>query len=120
MMYSSNFQHQGSHCIPINVLCHAGNYYSVIANMRGESAEEVAGKILASERLRGLQGPTISPVFTPSGSNGAAAAEPNLFGTTICVPKKQLYASVNELRKVGSRAKMSDQHASWCSHVPTR
>lgn len=79
----------------------AGNYYSVIANMRGESAEEVAGKILASERLRGLQGPTISPVFTPSGSNGAATAEPNLFGTTICVPKKQLYASVNELRKLG-------------------
>jgi hypothetical protein len=33
----------------------AGNYYSVIANMRGKSAEEVAGKILASELLRGLQ-----------------------------------------------------------------
>jgi hypothetical protein len=27
----------------------------VIANMRGRSAEEVAGKILASELLRGLQ-----------------------------------------------------------------
>lgn len=38
-----------------NVCHHAGNYYSVIANMRGHSAEEVAGKILASELLRGLQ-----------------------------------------------------------------
>jgi ATP phosphoribosyltransferase len=73
----------------------------VIANMRGQSAEEVAGKILASELLRGLQGPTISPVFTPPGDgNGAASMAPDLFGTTICVPKKRLYAAVNELRKV--------------------
>lgn len=48
-----------------------------------------------------LQGPTISPVFTPPGDgNGAAGAVPDLFGTTICVPKKRLYAAVNELRKV--------------------
>lgn len=69
--------------------------------MRGSSAEEVAGKLLASERLRGLQGPTISPVFTPpADGNGAAAASPDLFGATVCIPKKQLYASVIELRKV--------------------
>jgi hypothetical protein len=48
-----------------------------------------------------LQGPTISPVFTPPGDgNGAAGTAPDLFGTTICVPKKRLYAAVNELRKV--------------------
>ena len=40
-------------------------------------------------------------MFTPpSDGNGAAGAAPDLFGTTICVPKKRLYAAVNELRKV--------------------
>ena len=40
-------------------------------------------------------------MFTPPGDgNGAAGAAPDLFGTTICVPKKRLYAAVNELRKV--------------------
>ena len=33
----------------------AGGYYSVIANMRGGSAEEVAAAILGHEGLRGLQ-----------------------------------------------------------------
>lgn len=33
----------------------ADNYYSVVANMRGNNAEEVAQKILHSEELRGLQ-----------------------------------------------------------------
>lgn len=33
----------------------AGNFYSVIANMRGDSAEEVAAAILGHEGLRGLQ-----------------------------------------------------------------
>lgn len=75
--------------------------------MRGTSAEEVAARILSSEGLRGLQGPTVSPVFTPDtvegGSNGSASAvsAPHLFGATICVPKKRLYACVKELRKVG-------------------
>jgi hypothetical protein len=44
-----------SHGCRTRLTVHAGNYYSVIANMRGRSAEEVAGKILASELLRGLQ-----------------------------------------------------------------
>jgi ATP phosphoribosyltransferase len=85
----------------------AGKFYSVIANMHGGSAEEVAGKILGSEGLRGLQGPTVSPVYTPGsvdggGNNGSTSGgAPQLFGATICVPKKQLYASVKELRKLG-------------------
>ena len=33
----------------------ADSFYSVVANMRGSSAEEVAGKILSSSALRGLQ-----------------------------------------------------------------
>lgn len=76
----------------------ANEFYSVIANMRGSSAEEVAGRLLASEELRGLAGPTISPVYTHS-DNGATA-QCGLYAAVICVPKKRLYPSVKELRKV--------------------
>ena len=44
------------------------------------------------------QGPTVSPVYTLEGS--AAGAAPHLFAATICVPKKQLYPAVKELRRV--------------------
>lgn len=51
-----------------------------------------------------LQGPTVSPVYTPEsiggGGNGSAGSAPHLFGAVVCVPKKQLYACVKELRKV--------------------
>ncbi len=46
-----------------------------------------------------MQGPTISPVFTPT-NGGGAAAEHGFYAVTICVPKKKLYASVKALRKV--------------------
>ena len=46
-----------------------------------------------------MQGPTISPVFTPA-NGGGAAAEHGFYAAVICVPKKKLYASVKALRKV--------------------
>lgn len=46
-----------------------------------------------------LQGPTISPVFTMNGDNGAAA-EHGFYATVICVDKKRLYPCVKELRRV--------------------
>ena len=62
--------------LPSAIAIDAGGYYSAIANMRGESAEEVASRILACEGLGGLSGPTISPVFTRNlTSNGSAQAE---------------------------------------------
>ncbi|PSC74780.1 ATP phosphoribosyltransferase [Micractinium conductrix] len=76
----------------------ADKYYSVIANMRGESAEEVSLRLLALPGLAGLSGPTVSPVYT---LNGGGAAEPHFFAATICVPKKQLYPAVKEIRRVG-------------------
>lgn len=38
---------------------------AVIANMRGNSPEEVAATLMAQPGLQGLQGPTISPVYGP-------------------------------------------------------
>ena len=48
----------------------------VTANVRGSSAEEVATTLAnnGAQLLRGLQGPTISPIYTPS-SDGSPSKE---------------------------------------------
>ena len=95
----------------------ADNYYSVVANMRGASSRAVADRILACDGLRGLEGPTVSPVFaprdggkesaapssSPSSSSSHADDEGNdgLWAAVICVPKRRLYDCVKELRSIG-------------------
>ncbi|CAK7339966.1 unnamed protein product [Dovyalis caffra] len=71
--------------------------FTVTANMRGNSAEEVAARVLSQPSLSGLQGPTVSPVF--SKSDGKVA--PDFYAVVICVPKKALYESVQQLREIG-------------------
>ncbi|GFQ01625.1 ATP phosphoribosyltransferase 2 chloroplastic [Phtheirospermum japonicum] len=64
------------------------------ANMRGSSADEVAERVLSQTSLSGLQGPTVSPVFCRR--DGKVAAD--YYAIVICVPKKALYKSVQQLR----------------------
>lgn len=71
--------------------------FTVTANMRGSSAEEVAERVLSQPSLSGLQGPTISPVYCKR--DGKVAAD--YFAIVICVPKKALYKSVQQLRMIG-------------------
>ncbi|PWA92419.1 ATP phosphoribosyltransferase, catalytic domain-containing protein [Artemisia annua] len=71
--------------------------FTVVANMRGNSAEEVAERILSQPSLSGLQGPTISPVFRKVGG----VVTPDYYAIVICVPKKKLYKSVQQLRAIG-------------------
>ncbi|KAL4526440.1 hypothetical protein Ndes2526A_g00889 [Nannochloris sp. 'desiccata'] len=73
----------------------AENYYSVIANMTGSSGQDVSSRLFAAG-LCGLQGPTISPVYTKGGNE-----ESGLFAAVICVSKKDLYPAVKSLRKLG-------------------
>ncbi|WMV12399.1 hypothetical protein MTR67_005784 [Solanum verrucosum] len=98
----------------------AEGQFTVTANMRGSSAEEVAERILSQTSLSGLQvftptlstvqplilslyhgingwGPTISPVFCKR--DGRVTAD--YFAIVICVPKKALYKSVQQLRAIG-------------------
>lgn len=77
----------------------AENYYSVIANMRGESAEDVSMKLLSIDLLTGLQGPTVSPVFSRPEDSGEV--QQGLYAAVVCVPKKMLYPAVKEIRKLG-------------------
>ncbi|XP_020221579.1 ATP phosphoribosyltransferase 2, chloroplastic [Cajanus cajan] len=71
--------------------------FTVTANMRGSSAEEVAERILSQPSLMGLQGPTVSPVFCKH--DGKVTAD--YYAIVICVPKKALYKSIQQLRAIG-------------------
>ncbi|KAF3452623.1 hypothetical protein FNV43_RR03056 [Rhamnella rubrinervis] len=75
----------------------AAGQFTVTANMRGSSAEEVAGRVLSQPSLSGLQGPTVSPVYCKR--DGRVAAD--YYAIVICVPKKALYKSVQQLRAIG-------------------
>ncbi|KAK1352456.1 ATP phosphoribosyltransferase [Heracleum sosnowskyi] len=75
----------------------AAGQFTVVANMRGSSAEEVAERVLSQPSLSGLQGPTVSPVFCKR--DGKTTAE--YYAIVICVPKKLLYKSVQQLRAIG-------------------
>ncbi|XP_010553682.1 PREDICTED: ATP phosphoribosyltransferase 2, chloroplastic-like [Tarenaya hassleriana] len=75
----------------------ADGQFTVVANMRGTNAEEVAERVLSQPSLSGLQGPTISPVYCKR--DGKVSVE--YYAIVICVPKKALYESVQQLRAVG-------------------
>eukprot|EP01018_Ginkgo_biloba_P010445 Gb_25824 [translate_table: standard] len=75
----------------------ADGQFTVTANMRGSSAEEVADRILKQPDLSGLQGPTVSPVFCKN--NGEVKAD--YYAIVVCVPKNHLYDSVRQLRAIG-------------------
>ncbi|CAH9073816.1 unnamed protein product [Cuscuta europaea] len=74
----------------------ASGQFTVTANMRGSSAQEVAERVLSRNSLSGLQGPTVSPVFCKRDGQ----VTPDYYAIVICVPKKALYKSVQELRAV--------------------
>ncbi|XP_043722754.1 ATP phosphoribosyltransferase 2, chloroplastic-like [Telopea speciosissima] len=75
----------------------AAGQFMVVANMRGTSEEEVAKRIVNLTSLTGLQGPTISPVFCKR--DGKVVAD--YYAIVICVPKKELYKAIQQLRAIG-------------------
>lgn len=73
----------------------AVEHQTVIANIRGVSAEEVANKIFSQTDLGGLQGPTISPVYIRQ------PTETNWYAISIVVRKTNLHHAIEQLRKIG-------------------
>jgi ATP phosphoribosyltransferase len=61
--------------------------------MRGESQEEIANAIFSKDGLEGLQGPTISPVFTKS--------EEIMYAIHVIVEKERLQIAIRNLRAIG-------------------
>jgi ATP phosphoribosyltransferase len=71
----------------------AQRFVSVFVNMRGNSREEIAEAIFSKEGLEGLQGPTISPVFTKS--------REKMFAIHVIVEKERLQEAISNLRAIG-------------------
>jgi ATP phosphoribosyltransferase len=74
----------------------ARGYYSVTANVRADSAEEVARLIVRQAGLAGLKGPTIAPVYPKH------AGEGRWFAVNLIVRGDQLLPVIDHLRKVGA------------------
>ncbi|MBN1966652.1 MAG: ATP phosphoribosyltransferase [Anaerolineae bacterium] len=70
-------------------------HYSITANMRGTSAAAVARLVAQHPVTRGLQGPTVAPIYAGNGSDG------QWFTVTIIVPSRDLLAAVQHLRTAG-------------------
>lgn len=70
----------------------------VLANMRGDSPEEIAERMFSRPALSGLQGPTISPVFP---NNGHEEEATGWYAVNIVVRKDRLSESIAALRSAG-------------------
>jgi ATP phosphoribosyltransferase len=82
-------------------------FYSVMANVQGQSAEEVGRKVAARPELSGMQGPTIAPVWSsahdPQSNDGAFVIhQPQWYAVTVVVPQEQMLPTINHLRAIGA------------------
>ncbi len=67
--------------------------YSITANMKGETPEDVASCVLEHPDISGLMGPTISKVYTNDGQGW--------YAVTVVVERGKLLAAVDRLRQIG-------------------
>lgn len=73
----------------------ASEHYTIIANMRGNSPEEVAQNVFSQPDLGGLQGPTISPIYLRQ------PGETGWYDINIVVRKDRLHRAIQQLRAIG-------------------
>lgn len=71
----------------------AGDYCRVTANIQGTSEEAVAALILERSDLAGLQGPTISRVYTTDNAQW--------YAVTVFIPNSTLTFAVDHFRSIG-------------------
>ena len=72
------------------------DFYSITANIRAESPEQVARRVTAHSEVAGLRGPTIARVYPKMGG------EENWFAVTVVVDSRLLISAVDALRKAGA------------------
>jgi ATP phosphoribosyltransferase len=73
-------------------------FYSLTANLAGESVEAVGRRVTARVELAGLQGPTIAPVW----SKFVDEAAPQWYAVNLVVPQEELLPAVEHLRSIGA------------------
>lgn len=70
-------------------------YYQLMANMQGSDPQEIAQKVASNPLTRGLQGPTIAPIY------GSGGDECQWYTLTIFVRSKDLLPAIEYLRSIG-------------------
>lgn len=75
-------------------------FYSLTANVPGESVEVVGRKVTAKQELAGLQGPTISSVWSKFSVDGATVLP--WYAVNVVVPQEELLPAVDHLRNIGA------------------
>jgi ATP phosphoribosyltransferase len=71
-------------------------YYQVTANIQGGSAEQLAHQIVSNPVTRGLQGPTLAPIY-------GISSDVQWYTLTIIVESSYLLEAVEHLRAIGGR-----------------
>lgn len=71
----------------------ARDFQRVSANIEGESEQAVADRVMEKRHLAGIQGPTISKVYSDDGKRW--------FGVQVVVRKEDLVRTVDHLRTLG-------------------
>lgn len=82
----------------IDAALNGRNYYQLTANIRGASAEAVAHAVASSPLTRGLQGPTVAPIYA---SNTGRPDDGQWYSATIICSSKDLLGAVEHLRSIG-------------------
>ncbi|MCZ6614775.1 MAG: ATP phosphoribosyltransferase, partial [Chloroflexi bacterium] len=72
----------------------ARHYFQVTSNIRGASADQVAGAVLKRSELAGLQGPTVAHVYGREGDDW--------YAVTVVVPQGRLQEALDHFRSLGA------------------
>ena len=72
----------------------ARSHYRLSANIRAESPEDIASRVLAQPHLAGLRGPTVSKMYNVGGEGW--------FTVNVVVEKDNLLEMIDHLRTVGA------------------
>ena len=72
----------------------ASTYYSIIANIKGDSPDEVASYVKARPEIAGIQGPTIAPVYSRN-------EDRRWYAITLVVERDKVMSAVEHLRQIG-------------------
>lgn len=73
-------------------------FFQLVANIQGKTPEAVAQKVAANQITRGLQGPTIAPIYA---ENSTSADGNHWFTVTIIVANANLLAAMEHIRAIG-------------------
>ncbi|WP_110517088.1 ATP phosphoribosyltransferase [Herpetosiphon llansteffanensis] len=73
----------------------AKTYVSLIANVPGADVADVGARVVAHPALAGLQGPTVSPVWSRDGGDG-------WYAVSLVVDSANILPAIDHLRSIGS------------------